>query len=141
MQQWSIGKKCRPNPICVYHPQRPGGVTPGSAWAGRACPALHGSAELDLVGDHFARGALGSVLFIFRVVQVADDGQLLALLDMIGDGCGEAVEAGDAVPFGRLFGVAVFTDDGLAFGALVAARGQAEGGDGAALRGGFADAA
>ena len=63
-------------------------------WAPR--PALHGSAELDLVGDHFAGGALGPVLFIFGSVQVADDGQLLALLDMLGDGCSQAVEAGSA---------------------------------------------
>ena len=108
-------------------------------WAPR--PALHGSAELDLVGDHFAGGALGPVLFIFGSVQMADNRQLFALLDMLGDGCSQAVEAGDAMPFGHLFGIAVCADDGLALGALVAACGETECGDRAALRGGFADAA
>jgi hypothetical protein len=118
----------------------PGSAGPNS-WAGHWARPFRQSEKLDLIGDDFAAVVLDAVFVVSAVVDVADDGELLALLHMLGDGGSQAIEAGDAVPLRNLFGIAIFADDGLAFGALVAACGEAESGEGAALGGGFADPA
>ncbi len=71
--------------------------------------------EVDLVGDDLAAVALGAAfVFPLRVVDAAFDRDHLTLGAVLGDVLAEAVEAGDAVEFAVLGGVAVLVLVGLA---------------------------
>ena len=76
-------------------------------------PAL--GEEVHLVGDDLAAVALGAVLvFPLRIVDAPLDRHELALGAVLGDVLAETVEAGHAVEFAVLGGVAVFVLVGLA---------------------------
>jgi hypothetical protein len=79
--------------------------------------------EVDLLGDDLAAIAVSAILIgPFGVVDATGDHDHCTLGDMLGDAFSDAVEAGDAVPFG--FGLAV------AFGVFEAAScGERDAGD------------
>lgn len=93
------------------------------------------------VGDHLNTMALDILLVDpVGVVDAAPDHDLLALLGIVSDGLGDAVEAGDAAPFCVLDAAVVAVLEDLAFTVALRARSrEAEVGDlGAALgRAGF----
>jgi hypothetical protein len=97
------------------------GLVVGEALSPRRCrahPRCRRTAlgeEVDLVGDDLAAVALGAVLvFPLGVVDAPLDRHELALGAVLGDVLAETVEAGDAVEFAVLGGVAVFVLVGLA---------------------------
>ena len=99
-----------------------------------ATPAEEGH----FVGDDLDAVALDVLAVrVAGVVDAAPDHDLLALVDVLGDGLADAVEAGDAVPFGVLDPATIGVLEDLALAVALGARGgEAELGDlGAALSG------
>ena len=87
-----------------------------SFWLSRTRAGLNarpciGLTELDLLGDDFGAAVLHAVFLILAIVNTSNNDELLALRDMFGDGFSQTVEAGDAVPFSILFGMAIFVDN------------------------------
>ncbi|MPL79631.1 hypothetical protein SDC9_25515 [bioreactor metagenome] len=98
---------------------------------------LRAAQEIDRLGDDLAAvtidpGGVGP----FRVVDAAANQNLHALVAMLLDRLAEAVEAGDAVPFGVLDPIAVLVAQDAAFRIAGARGGQGEVGDAGAALGG-----
>jgi hypothetical protein len=99
---------------------------------------LRATEEVDLLGDDLAAVAVDTRrIGPLRVVNAALDQDLHALLAVLGDRLAEAVEAGDAVPFGVHDAVAVLVPDRAAFRQAGARGGEGEVGD---LRAALGDA-
>ena len=91
---------------------------------------LGAAEEVDLLGDDLAAVAVDTRrIGPLRVVDAALDQELHALLAVLGDRLAEAVEAGDAVPFGVHHAVAVLVADRATFREAGARGGEGEVGD------------
>ena len=100
---------------------------------GLLCPAQ----EIDGLGDDLATVAVDAFsVGPLSVVDSAAHQDLHALLAVLLDRLAEAVEAGDAVPFGVLNAVAVLVAEHLALGVTRARGGEGEVGNGRAALGG-----